>query len=62
MKSVILRIKEKNGFILYERPDYKKFPPLTKYFILCDKLNIYRDVKTLRQAEQLFKVLTTKNK
>ena len=58
MKGIINRIDEKNGFILYEKSDYKKCPPLTRYFIICEKIGLYRDIKDRKSAEKLFKILT----
>lgn len=59
--NAIFRITEKKNLRLYQRENWKSFPPLTKYFIVDDGTGVrkhYQDCKTLQEAQGAFNQLT----
>jgi len=61
MKNQIFRLQEKSNLILFQRKNWRQFPPLTKFFIVDDGTGArkhYQDCKTLKEAQTIFKPLT----
>ena len=61
MKNQIFRLQEKSNLLLYQRQNWREFPPLTKFFIVDDGTGArkhYQDYNTLKQAQTAFKTLT----
>lgn len=58
MKTMLLRIAEKNGFILYQRQNTRPpgYVPIPKYLITGN--DHYDEFCTERQAQKTFKQLT----